>query len=1340
LAKKQSPQVSAPPVVGIGASAGGLEALQAFFQAVPADLGLAYVVIVHLAPDRKSDLPGILKRYTPMPVTQVGDHDKASLEADHVYVIAPNRKLEITDTGVGSSRFEQPRGQRAAIDLFFRSLAANHGDGFAVVLSGSGSDGAMGARAVKEAGGLVLVQDPKEADHDGMPRAVISTGTADVVLPVRELAARLAELVRAKSRISHLANSEPRIEQDEEAGLSSVLDLLKARTGHDFSRYKRNTVVRRLARRMQLQHKSSIDEYREYLQENLEEVQALFNDLLISVTSFFRDPEAWEALRQEAIGPLIEQVSADEQIRVWVPGCATGEEAYTMAMLLYDEMRARHIQHDFIIFGSDVDETALARAREGRYPAAIAADVSEERLERYFRREDEEHFRVTGLLRDCVVFATHNVLRDPPFSRLHLLACRNLLIYLDRELQEQLMGVFRYACRNEAYIFLGVSESVDEELFRAVNKHYRIYQARPRRERSRRELPELMAAPRAVSRRDAWGRAALSRKEAESHAEALEHMAPPSVLVDERWNVLHFSESVGRFLQQPGGAPTRALNDLVRRELQDEVHNVLHRAFEGHAAKLSAFVPVHYESTWRRVAVLAQWRPPGEGDGASALVTFLDGGEATGEEPGAGQEPASELVRELREKLRHAERRSDHLRDDQHLATEDLRAANEELQSLNEEYRSTTEELETSKEELQSINEELQTVNQELKAKLEEVTHAHSDMKNLMAATNIPILFLDRDLAINRFTPQLSEIFSIRSRDMGRPIADFTHRLNYETFAEDARRVLTDLAPVEREATSRDGRGFIVRFRPYRTAEDTIDGVVVTFVDVTELKRTEAVLRESEARFRALVEASSQIVWTADARGSFAEDSPSWREFTGQEAEASRGWGWLDAVHPEDRDSVAFLWQQALAGGSRFAAEFRLRHMPSNAYRWTSVRAVPLPTPAGKLRGWVGMNIDITAWREAVEALRQADLRKDEFLAMFGHELRNPLAAIRSTLEALGTHGEDGGELAEWAWGVIDRQSRHMHRLVNDLLDVERIKLGKLQLSREPIEVGRCILDAAEALRGQIKQAGLQLQLELDEAGLTVDGDPERVVQMVDNLLRNSINHTDRGGRITVRARRERGRAVISVQDTGVGIDPAEVERLFEPYYQGAQDKLAKGLGLGLTLVRRLVEMHGGTIEVHSQGKGTGATFTLSLPLAASARAGPPVPDIAPGASLRILVVDDQADIADSFGAVLQGQGNEVKVAHSGEAALELARKLRPQVAFLDLSMPGMDGRELARRLRSDYPPGSLSLVALSGLGEKQVPDTDGLFQHRLLKPAAPDAIMQVLNSVAKSRQPGRGD
>jgi two-component system, chemotaxis family, CheB/CheR fusion protein len=1129
------PQKQTPvPVVGIGASAGGVEALQAFFSAIPADLGLAYVVIVHLAPDRKSDLPGILARNTSMPVTQVGDHDKVDLVADHVYVIAPNRKLEITDTAVGSSRFEMPRGQRAAIDLFYRSLAAAHGGGFAVVLSGSGSDGALGAKAIKEAGGLVLVQDPREAGHDGMPRAVISTGMADVVLPVRELTERLAAIARDKDKIARslqLATSASRAEDDTEATIRGILDVLRARTGHDFSRYKRNTVLRRLARRMQLHHAASLAEYHRFLVDNADEAQTLHNDLLISVTSFFRDEESWESLRQEVIGPLLEQVPPDQQIRVWVAGCATGEEAYTVGILFQEEIQKRRILHDYIIFASDVDEAALAVAREGRYPAAIAADLTDARLERFFRQEDD-HFRVAGELRDRVVFTTHNVLRDPPFSRLHLAVCRNLLIYLDRELQQHLMGVFHYACSNNGFLFLGLAETADEELFHPLDKSHRLYRARRDTRVPWRELPELMTGSRSAIRRELAPRA--SRKpRADLHAEAFETMAPPSLMVDARWHVLHLSGSAGRYLLQRGGLPAQAVTEMVRPELEGEVHGALHHAFEHKQPKLSGFVPVHIDGTTRQVAVLAQWREKAEGRDESALVTFLDAGEIQVDVRVLSQAPAAEQLRALRDKLRYAEHNADLMRDDQHLANEDLRAANEELQSLNEEYRSTTEELETSKEELQSINEELHTVNNELKAKLEEVSRAHNDIKNLMDATDIPILFLARDLTINRFTPQLSELFNVTTRDLGRLITDFTQRLDYDTLVEDASQVITDLAPLSREATSRDGRFFVVRLRPYRTADDRVDGVVITFIDVTELKRTASVLRASEARFQALVEAAAQTVWAADADGRLLETSASWQEFTGQSSAESRGWGWFDALHPDDRKACERQWRAAVEQGGQFTCEFRLRHAAGNDYRWMSARAVPLRTPDGNIEGWLGMNVDITAWRGALDALREADHQKNEFLAMLGHELRNPLAAIRNTVEAVGFADASDTEVAEQAWGVVDRQSRHMHRLVNDLLDVERIKRGRLTLSRQPVRVRECIEDAAEALRGQLERAGLVLELDLPPEPLVLDADPERLVQMIDNLLRNSIKYTDRGGRIAVRARQVAQAVVIAVEDTG---------------------------------------------------------------------------------------------------------------------------------------------------------------------------------------------------------------
>jgi two-component system, chemotaxis family, CheB/CheR fusion protein len=847
----QSPAIPKIPVCGIGASAGGVEALQQFFRTVPVDLGLAYVVIVHLAPDRKSELPSIIARWTTMPVDQVADHEQSPLQPNHVYVIAPDRKLEITDSSIGASTFEQPRGQRAAIDLFFRSLAATHSDGFAVVLSGSGADGAFGAKAVKASGGVILVQDPDEATHGDMPRNVIATGVADVVLPVHLLTARLADLARSKDRIAPIVRAaeetEP-IAENEERALKNVLELVKKRTGHDFSRYKRTTVVRRLSRRLQLTQQLTIGDYWQFLRTNAQEAQALFDDLLVSVTTFFRDPEAWSVLQMQVIGALLERAEADEQIRVWVPGCATGEEAYTAAIVFHEEFERRNVRRNVIIFASDIDEAALSVAREGIYPRAIATDISDARLERYFRADDD-HYRVTSDVRDLVVFAAHSVLRDPPFSRVHLISCRNLLIYLDRDLQDQVMSVFRYACRDDGYLMLGASENAPDDLFRPVDKKHRIFMARPRTSGERPVLPDILTTPGDRLTRTSREHHVAVRSPVELHVAALEAAAPPSVVVDERWNVVHVSPSASRFFQQSGGPLTRRITELVRPELRDELHALLHRAAEQQLSQLSAFVAVTFNGAPHRVALLAQPRAQTDNRTADILVMFLDAGEATREPVPPEATETNGEVRQLREQLRQAERRIETMRDEHALTNDDLRAANEELQSLNEEYRSTTEELETSKEELQSINEELQTVNQELKLKLEEVSRAHGDLENLIAAADVAILFLDPDLRIKRFTPQLGQFFNVKTRDLDRPISDLTHTLQYETLVDDARRVATTHAGVERTVACADGRTVVVRLLPYMIdGPRANDGVVVTFVDVTAITQAEASLRESEQR------------------------------------------------------------------------------------------------------------------------------------------------------------------------------------------------------------------------------------------------------------------------------------------------------------------------------------------------------------------------------------------------------------------------------------------------------------------------------------------------------------
>ncbi len=819
-------------VVGIGASAGGIDALRTFFATVPVDLNVAYVVIVHLAPDYESELASILGRSTKMSVVEVRDHQQLALTPNCVYVIAPDRKLVISGTTIAAASFSDIRERRAAIDVFFRSLAESHGDAFAVILSGGGSDGSLGARAVKEAGGVVLVQDPDEAAHEAMPRSVIAAEVADVVAPVTELVRQLVDLVRHGNVLTRLREPHQGAGgETDEALLRRIFELVRTRTGHDFSRYKRPTILRRLVRRMQLNQRASFEHYLGLLREHPPEIQALFDDLLISVTTFFRDPPVWEALRTQVVVPLVERATVDEPLRIWVPGCATGEEAYSLAILFREELSRRDVANEVVIFGSDVDQASLATAREGVYPAAIAADVPEARLARYFRGEGD-HYRVTNEIRDSVVFAVHSVLRDPPFSKLHLISCRNLLIYLDRDLQQQLQNVFRYGLRDDGFLMIGISETADAELFEPLDKQNRLFRARVHAMERPVRLPQLPDAPHlpiAVERvRERSAR--VRRSAAETHVEALEELAPPSVLIDEHWNVQHLSDSAGRFLQPRGGPPTNTLMELVRPELVEELRAVLHRAFELREPCLSGFVPVRFNGTPKLVGVLVQPRPRRDDRAQEVLVTFLEAGDTGKPETADHTESTDTLVLGLRDKLRIAEQRLETMRQEHALAYEDLRAVNEELQSLNEEYRSTTEELETSKEELQSVNEELQTVNNELKVKLEEVSRANNDLENFMAATEIPTLFLDRSLCIKRYTMPLRQLFNVKNHDLGRPIGDLTHNILYDDLEKDAARVLVELVAVERAVQTRDGQGLIVRIRPYRTADDKIDGAVVTFV------------------------------------------------------------------------------------------------------------------------------------------------------------------------------------------------------------------------------------------------------------------------------------------------------------------------------------------------------------------------------------------------------------------------------------------------------------------------------------------------------------------------------
>jgi two-component system, chemotaxis family, CheB/CheR fusion protein len=861
-------------VVGIGASAGGVRALQHLFDALPEKTGAAFVVVVHLDPDVRSEMSNILAARTHMPVLQVDR--PVPLQPDHVYVIPPDRRLHITDDEIATAEFDEPRGKRAPIDLFFRSLAEQHGDGCAVILTGAGSDGAVGVRAVKESGGIILVQDPVEAEFPSMPRAAIATGIADFILPVREIAQRLTELVREKN--NGLTAGLHGLNADL---LRRILAHVRVRTGHDFSKYKRATILRRIARRMQVTRSDSPNTYYDVLRDNPDEAQALLGDLLISVTSFFRDKEAFQTLELQVIPQLFHGKLSDRAIRVWVPGCATGEEAYSVAMLLLEQASRQDIRPTIQVFGSDIDAKALSTARDGQYPAAIEADVTEERLRRFFVKE-ADHYRVRQELRDLVLFASHSLLKDPPFSRLDLIVCRNLLIYLDRDLQEMACNTFHYALNPDGFLMLGTSESADNPTgqFRTFDRKARIYQssAAPGELRL---LPRLLGSVAVVHEQAAHPMRPPSTSallsEAAAHRQALEKLAPPSILVDQGHRVLHMSENAGRFLQPAGGPLSGNVIDLVRPELRFELRSALHRVFESTRPWLSLPIPVRFNGAAHRVLMHVKPAEDHDDNGEGrAIVLFIEGGAV--EQVTAGQsaehDVGNEIITRLREELQQTQARLRTTREESESANEELRAANEELQSINEEYRSTSEELETSKEELQSINEELQTVNSELKLKLEAVSRAHSDLQNLMAATDFGTLFLDASLRIKRFTQQVTELFSITPSDEGRPISDFAHRLEYDSLVGDARRVLTNLTPIGHEIRSRDGRWYDVRLRPYRTVDDKIDGVVLTFVDMTDRRLTEEALRMSERKLRQqiqLVELSREPISIWEFGGTILE-------------------------------------------------------------------------------------------------------------------------------------------------------------------------------------------------------------------------------------------------------------------------------------------------------------------------------------------------------------------------------------------------------------------------------------------------------------------------------------
>jgi two-component system CheB/CheR fusion protein len=1346
-------------VVGLGASAGGIAALQRFFEQVPQRTGMAFVVVLHLSPTHESTLDQILRKWTSMPVRQVTG--PTPVLADNVYLIPPSSGLAMTDGYLRLVDLPRSDGHPASVDLLFRTMAEAHGErAISVVLSGSGSDGSLGIARVKELGGVTIAQSPADAEFDGMPRNAISTGLVDIVLAAAEIPQKLIEIwgnarqIRLPEPPHGLAvlSTADRETAAATDALEAIMGWLRERTGHDFLHYKRATVLRRIERRMQVNAVPTIPAYLALLHRDAEETPALLQDMLISVTNFFRDRDAFEGLER-----LLERLHAerptDLPVRAWVAGCATGEEAYSVTMLLCDEFAREPDVSDIQVFASDIDQRAIEVARHGVYSEAVAADVPPHQLRRHLVKE-QSGYRIVRNVRDKVTFSTHNLLRDPPFTRLDLVCCRNVLIYLDRTAQTQVLKTFHYALRPGGLLMLGSAETTDaaDGLFEVLDKRLRLFRALPNPAERRDDVPQVATAVIASTPSFPVSARIDVTPVEDLHRRLHERLAAPSILVDAGFNVLNVDHRAASYLRHVGGAPTNKLLTLIRPELRPALRATLKRALESKVVVEAPLVRLDRRMGGRFVRMVA--RPVLSTGGAEAVAHLLisfDELEATLAASDDGDNPRDAVIGALELELEQAH--ADLARGSvlSAHATEDLRASNEELQAVNEELRSTTEELETSTEELQSTNEELMTVNQELRAGIDETAKLNDDLRNLMASTDIAILFLDRDLAIKRFTPTTASIFSLIPGDVGRPLRDITHRLEYESLWQDLDSVMRTLQQIEREVRTSDGRWFLARLLPYRAGEDRIDGVVMSLVDMTSHHEVQERLRASERYVRLVGQSAQDYAMLAmDLDGMITWWAQGARRLFGYEADEILG----------RNIEILFTVEDRAAGIPTAEMQAARIHGRADDDRWMMRKdgstffcgGVMTKLEDGELIGFAKIARDLTQSRltdadrlARLEVERDARLRleeasglKDEFIAVMAHELKNPLHLIRIHTDLM-LHSPETRELptVRRYVGAIHRAVGSQVRIIEDLLDWSRLRMGKLTLRCEPIDLRTIVERLAVACRTDAQAKGVELEIDAVQE-LMIEGDPVRVEQIISNVVNNAIKFTPVGGRVRIDAQARDGRAILRVEDTGAGIEPTFLPNVFDMFRQGQPNDLRGrgGLGIGLALVKRLADLHGAEVELQSQGLGRGCVFTASFPLIEQAAPDEPAPVVAGRLDgLHVLLISADLDARLALDELLPLAGATVLIAESPTSAAALASTSPVDVLLIDLAATHVERNpdSVIERIRAQPRLAALPIVAISGRDSEQDKESARVagIEEFVAKPVNIEALVNALRQSA---------
>ncbi|MEM8679290.1 MAG: chemotaxis protein CheB [Planctomycetota bacterium] len=1351
--RKRDPQEALEPqppafVVGVGASAGGLEALERLFTNMPTETGMAFVVVQHLSPDFESLMEELLRPKTGLPVHRV-EHG-VRVEANAVYLIPPKKEMIISDGRLLLTDKDPTQGLTLPIDQFFRSLAQDLGQhSVGIILSGTGSDGSRGIRDIHNAGGLVVAQLPDSAKFDGMPRSAINTGIVHQELLPEEMPAALIRHFSGETPL----NIDMKIASEE--GMSAIFGLLRREYDIDFSHYKPNTVGRRIERRLSLNHALDLEDYITQLKDNPHELNSLYRDLLIGVTSFFRDDGAYQELAATLVSRVLPKAQDAEELRCWVAGCATGEEAYSLAILIHEQMESANLDNPLKeipvkIFATDVHRASLDIASAGIYPAESLQNISPERLERYFTRHGHQ-FQIAAELRKMVVFAPHNVIKDAPFTKLDLISCRNLLIYLQPVAQRKAISLFHFGLKTDGILFLGPSEHPADlqEEFECLNEQGKLY----RKRRDVRLPPDLRLPVTTGSRPLPLNTLALGTSSAHRQDSALmsaydailEELAPPSLLIDASRALVHAFGGAERYLHFKGGRSSLDVLELVDPELRIPLSGALQRAAkERLQVTLEGIRLITTDGDADSVKISVRPIHNRVANAMYMLVSFSPLESPAIELP---SKPALKVDQLSKDQIASLETELRYARENLQATIEELETSNEELHATNEELVASNEELQSTNEELHSVNEELYTVNAEYQRKIAELTELSTDMDNLLASTEIGTIFVDRDLMIRKFTPQIGQLFDLLPQDVGRRIDAFLHKIEYSSLVQDAEQVLATAELLEREVTSRDGKWYLIRLLPYR-ADNRIEGVVITLIETTSIKETETRLLEKDRQLQGILDNSTAIIFLKDLEGRYLLTNRHVEQKLRVSASEALGKTDHDLLPPEIATPIRRNDLAVVRTGEVMDFEETISESAEEII-FLSIK-FPLKNDRDEVFAIGGVCTNITRQKQAERDQRNAVKRRDEFLAMLSHELRNPLGAIVHASELLNTTStvETAHAVAAKATATIKRQAEQMARLLDDLLDVSRIRQGRLEIQRSPVALREVVERALESVQPLVEKGRYQVQTDLCPEAIWVDGDAARLQQLVGNLLTNAMKYSPQDSQVQLSLAVEsssshqksletagRGAAVIRVVDHGVGIAPELLSGVFDLFFQAQPtiDRSDGGMGVGLTLAKAICELHDGAIEVHSDGPDTGSEFVVRLPLTsapengAGGRTPPPHKE-----QLRIVIVEDSDDSRDMLAEILRLEGHEVIEATDGVTGVQAIETHRPDLAFVDVGLPEMSGYEVVKRIRKNRDVATVAIYALTGYGrpEDRGASVEAGFDGHLVKPLRLEVLTEVIASI----------